>query len=134
MAVLENGLSGLTALLESSFPKKCNVCGREYKTAQQFLQQTQDIPNAKSCLKEAIEDNGTAIVEVFRNCICGSTLMDEFNNRRDISEAGRLKREKFGRLLQHLVNLGIERKIARTELLKLLRGQSSQILDKLLRK
>lgn len=134
MTKLANELRGLSALLESSFPKKCKVCGREYRTAQQFLQETQDLPSAKSCLKEAIEDDGTAIVEVFRNCVCGSTLMDEFNDRRDASEQGRLRREKFARSLQQLMKQGLEYPVARAELLKLLRGQPSPIIDGLLKR
>lgn len=133
MATLANELRGLTALLDTSFPKTCKACGRNYQTAQQFLQETYDLPSAQSCLKEAIELDGTAIVEVFRNCVCGSTLMDEFNNRRDTSEQGRLKREKFSRLLEQLVAKGLDKKVARNELLKLLRGSPSRILDELLR-
>ncbi len=131
---LANELNGLTALLESSFPKRCNTCGREYQTAQQFLRETQDLPRAKSCLKEAIEDDGTAIVEVFRNCICGSTLMDEFNNRRDVSKQGKNRRDKFAQLLDHLVERGLDRQTARFELLELLRGRPSKLLDDLLMK
>ncbi|WP_036300233.1 oxidoreductase [Methylomarinum vadi] len=132
MTELANELRGLSALLESSFPKKCNVCGREYRTAQQFLQETRDLPSAKSCLKEAVEEDGTAIVEVFRNCICGSTLMDEFNNRRDDTKAGQRKREKFADLLQQLIKQGLDPQVARSELLKVLRGQPSQVLDDLI--
>nr|WP_305906829.1 hypothetical protein [Methylomarinum sp. Ch1-1]MDP4519536.1 hypothetical protein [Methylomarinum sp. Ch1-1] len=88
-------LQGLIALFDASFPKKCSVCGREYHNAQQFFQETKELPTGKSCLKEAIEDDGTAVVEVFRNCACGSTLMDEFSNRRDTTEHGRLRRKNF---------------------------------------
>lgn len=127
-------LQGLTALFESSFPKKCAVCGREYLTAEQFLQETQDLPHTKSGLKEVIEDNGSAIVEVFRNCVCGSTLMNEFNNRRDTSERGRLRREKFDRALHILVNKGLSKQVARTELIKLLHNRESLVINKLLAK
>lgn len=134
MKKITSELLGLTALLESSFPKKCAVCGREYLTAEQFLQETHDLPYAGSCLKESIEEDGTAIVEVFRNCICGSTLMDEFNNRRDTSERGRMRREKFERVLQQLVGKGLDEQVARTELIKLMHGHESTILNKILKK
>lgn len=133
MKKITSELQGLTALLESAFPKKCSVCGREYLTPEQFLRETQDIPYAKSGLKEAIEDDGTAIVEVFRNCVCGSTLMDEFNNRRDTSEHGRKRRKKFDHVLQQLVSKGLSIEVARTELIKLMHGHESPILNEVLR-
>lgn len=132
MKKLTSELQGLTALVQSSFPKKCTVCGRKYLTAEQFLRETNDLPYAKSGLKEAVEDDGTAFVEVFRNCVCGSTLMDEFNNRRDTSERGRKRREKFDRVLQQLIEKGLSKEVARRELIKLMHGQKSEILNELL--
>lgn len=119
--------------MESSFPKHCNACGRRYETAEDFLRDTHDLPASRSCLKEAIEDDGTAIVEVFRNCICGSTLMDEFSNRRDESEKGRLRREKFDMLLKQLVQKGLDQEVARQELRNFMNGRSSPVLDEILR-
>lgn len=133
MKKITSELQGLTALLESAFPKKCSVCGREYLTPEQFLRETQDIPHVKSGLKEAVEDDGTAIVEVFRNCVCGSTLMDEFNNRRDTSERGRKRRKKFDHVLQQLVSKGLSIEVARTELIKLMHGHESTIVNEVLK-
>jgi len=95
MNKLSNNLVGLTAFIETSFPKKCSVCGATFKTAAQFLIETENMPNGRSSLKEAIEEDGMAIVEVFRNCSCGSTLMEEFNSRRDNSTIGKERRAKF---------------------------------------
>ena len=121
-------LEGLTALMETSFPKKCATCGRKYKTAEQFLQKTKDMPQGRSSLKEALEDDGTAIVEVFRNCVCGSTLMDEFNCRRDNSEKGNKRREAFAKLMDILLKKNVPREKARKELLKIMRGQQSKMM------
>ena len=120
---------GLSAIFESSFPKKCLACGKVYETSEQFLRETQNMPNGRSSLKEAIEDNGTAIVEVFRNCACGSTLMDEFNSRRDESNQGKKRRMQFDKLLNILRQQGISTETGRSEILKFMHGQHSDIID-----
>lgn len=125
---------GLSALFESSFPKKCSVCGKVYKNSDQFLSETQNMPNGRSSLKEAIEDNGTAIVEVFRNCACGSTLMDEFNSRRDNSSRGKKRRQQFDKLLKILQQQGIATEISRREIINFINGQHSDIIDSIQKK
>jgi len=75
-----------------------------------------------------VSDDGSRIVEAFRNCPCGSTLMDFFTDRRDMSEKGLRRRERFGELLDYLVENGMERAAARAELLKVLKGGSSAVL------
>lgn len=125
---------GLSALFESSFPKKCSVCGKVYKNSDQFLSETQNMPNGRSSLKEAIEDNGTAIVEVFRNCACGSTLMDEFNSRRDNSSRGKKRRQQFDKLLKILQQQGIATEIGRREIINFINGQHSDIIDSIQKK
>jgi hypothetical protein len=125
---------GLSALFESSFPKKCSVCGKVYKNSDQFLSETQNMPNGRSSLKEAIEDNGTAIVEVFRNCSCGSTLMDEFNSRRDNSSQGKKRRLQFDKLLNILQKQGIATEIGRREIINFINGQHSDIIDSIQKK
>jgi len=123
--------SGLKALAESSFPKKCANCGRLFESANQFLLETQDINTSTTGLKQSEDEDGSKIVEVFRNCLCGSTLMDFFSDRRDFSEAGTIRREKFDELLNFLNENGLDRKIARAELLKVMRGEKSKVLSKI---
>jgi hypothetical protein len=126
-------LEGLNALFESSFPKKCACCGRIFETSEQFLFETQEVPYGKSSLKEVIEDDGAAIVEVFRNCPCGSTLMDEFQNRRDDTEKGLIRRQNFAKLMDYLMAQGVPKETARQELLKFLHGEASEIVAELLK-
>ena len=126
-------LKGFNALFESSFPKKCVCCGRVFETAEQFLFETQELPLGKSSLKEAVEEDGLTIVEIFRNCPCGSTLMDEFQSRRDHTEKGRIRRENFAKLMDYLIDQGIPQEAARQELLKFLRGENSEIVIDLLK-
>lgn len=122
---------GLKALAESSFPKKCASCGRIFESAEKYLLETLDLNTSKTGLKESQDDDGTKIVEVFRNCPCGSTLMDLFDNRRDLTETGAQRRKKFTELLKFLVDNRFDKKIARMELLKVMRGEKSELLSKI---
>ncbi len=74
-------------------------------------------------LKQSFDDNNVAIVEVYRNCLCGSTLMDFFSDRRDTSEASQQRRLLFERLLPLLQEKGMERGGARAYLLQVVRGE-----------
>jgi hypothetical protein len=120
----------LKALSESSFPKKCSSCGKVYESSEQFVSKTSDI-SGQSGLKSSEDDYGEQIVELFRNCICGSTLMECFNDRRDLSKAGLKRRELFGRLMAMLEKKGLAADQARTELLKLIRGKHSRVLEEM---
>lgn len=126
-AFLDVLYQGLQALSDSAFPKKCANCGRIYETMDDFVQQTEEI-SKKSGLKQSIDDDDSTIVELYRNCVCGSTLMDFCSDRRDISEAGLQRRNKFESLIEHLANAGIDAETARTELLKVMNGEISDIL------
>lgn len=117
---------GLSALYNSSFPKKCPNCQHIYHSAEEYVESTQEI-RGKSGLKASEDDDGTPIVELFRNCHCGSTLLDFFQDRRDTSE----QRELFGQLLDQIFETGIERNTARNELLKIMNGQKSELLEEL---
>ena len=81
-----------------------------------------------SGLKQSLDDDGSAIVEVFRNCVCGSTLLEVFYDRRDQSPNGLKRRQRFGELLDKLVADGVAHDRARAELLKLVRGQPHDLI------
>ena len=132
MDPLQNGdvvelYKGLQALSVMAFPKMCATCGERYETVDDFVSRTRAIRKS-SGLKQNLDDDDQVIVNLFRNCTCGSTLMDEFNNRRDLTEAGIRHREKFGELLNRLVETGVEPLTARTEVRKVLQGQGSKLL------
>lgn len=118
---------GLKALLESAFPKKCGNCGYVYETAEQFFMETQDMPRGHSSLKSVIEDDGMRIVEAFRNCRCGSTLMDEFGCRRDQSDKGAQRREAFDRMSILLQTRNISVAAARAEIVNFLHGKPNNL-------
>ena len=125
----DQDFAGLRALLESSFPKHCVNCGRIYNSAEQFLSETENMPNGRSSLKSAVEDDGSEVVEVFRNCVCGSTLMDEFSSRRDESEQGKKRRAEFDKILASLRHHKISDSIARTEILNFLKGRPNHLQE-----
>ena len=83
---------GLKALSDSAFPKECATCGRVYRSPQDFVQQSDDIAG-RSGLKLGYDDDDRPVVELFRNCVCGSTLMDFFSDRRETSRAGLKRRQ-----------------------------------------
>lgn len=124
----ESLYAGLQEIAAGAFPKQCRMCGRRYETAQDYITQTQRVGDGRSGLKQSRDDDGNVIVDLFRNCVCGSTLMDSFSDRRDNSEAGRKRRARFGELVESLAAKGLEREVARNELLKILRGDKSTML------
>ena len=87
--------SNLKILPHAVFPKHCRCCGKVYLTPEDFLQQTKPLQNQQSGLKEDETEDGQLIVDVFRNCVCGSTLMDEFKSRRDTSPEGLRRRAQY---------------------------------------
>lgn len=121
--------AGLRALSESTFPKTCSTCGKIFLSPSQFIKETQSL-NESSGLKSSFDDDDQSIVELFRNCICGSTLMSSFTERRDTSPAGLKRRELFGRLMNILIQKGISEYRARAELLNFMHGKPSALFKK----
>jgi hypothetical protein len=116
---------GLKALAEAAFPKRCRNCGRTFESARQFLAETTELREGVSGLKQSVDDAAATIVEVYRNCPCGSTLMDLFSDRRDTSYAGAHRRELFEKILPHLESKGVKRVECRAYLLRVLRGEAT---------
>jgi hypothetical protein len=124
----EELFAGLRELAESAFPKRCRNCGQEYRSAAEFLAATRPVRADTSGLKQSVGDDGQLIVDLFRNCVCGSTLLESFSNRRDLSEDGIKRRMRFQDMVDKLVAKGRTAEAARSELLKLMRGQPNGLL------
>jgi hypothetical protein len=104
-----------------AFPKTCGTCKKIYLTDIDFFQQTTPIPNLPTDIKVIKEDEhneANVYLEAFRNCECGSTLMELFHCRRDISQMGIEKRAAFERILAALEKSGYDREAARLIILK----------------
>ena len=120
--------AGLQEVAAGAFPKECRMCGRRYESVHDYITQTQRVGNGSSGLKQSRDDDGHVIVDLFRNCVCGSTLLNSFGDRRDTSEAGLKRRARFAELVERLVAQGLAPDVAHDELLKVLRGEKSAIL------
>lgn len=59
--------------------------------------------------------------------------MAVFKERRDMSESGAKAREKFAQLLTILTSSGLDKKVARRELLKMLHGEDSEYVKNITR-
>lgn len=123
--------ASLRELEASAFPKRCRSCGRMYQNAEEFGATTLPLTPTRVGLVPSQDDDGRAILELHRNCECGSTLMEFFAERRDTSPAGEARRLRFGILLDELTERGIARDVARAELLKVVRGGRSELLEQL---
>ncbi len=120
--------AGLRAFSHQSFPKRCTRCGRQFDSVDDFLLETDGVNHA-SGLREGIDDDEQPVVELFRNCPCGSTLMEIFGDRRDLSPAGVERRARFNQLLGLLAGDGMDPAVARQELRKVLHGEESPLLQ-----
>jgi hypothetical protein len=127
--VNEDIYAGLRQLADSAFPKRCAACGREYRNAAEFLAATEPVRTNSSGLKQSRDDDGHEIVELFRNCVCGSTLLESYKNRRDLTDAGIMRRKRFQDMVGKLVATGCPSEIAYSELLKFVRGQPNDLLN-----
>ena len=121
-------LRGLTTLVASTIPKQCRCCGKTFADVDDYVRETARPANGSLGLKQSIGDAGEVIVDLFRNCPCGSTLMDSFNDRRDNTSQGSQRREQFSSLLIYLTEHGLEPTLARQELLHILQSGQSEIL------
>lgn len=123
--------TGLFALDDSSFPKKCANCGRVFETVLQYFEETANV-NSETGLRRVIEEDSSVIIEAFRNCPCGSTLMDNFIDRRDESADGDVvRRERFDRQKQSLIDAGLDADSAHKQVLEEFREEQGEFDEKL---
>ncbi len=121
--------TGLRQLADSAFPKRCAHCGRVFHNSEEFLAATQPVRSDCSGLKQSRDDDGQMIVDLFRNCVCGSTLLESFRNRRDLSKDGIMHRILFQEMVGKIEAMGYPAETARSELLKFMRGQPNELLS-----
>lgn len=110
--------AGLKPAREDIFPKKCSKCGTVYVTFEDFVKNTDDLPESSGL---QYFGEGQSITALFRNCSCRSTLIVSCLSRRDESEKGLTRREVFEKILQMLKKVNPDDVFCRNELLKLIR-------------
>ncbi|HCY84441.1 MAG TPA: oxidoreductase [Desulfobacteraceae bacterium] len=118
---------GLTALSELLFPKACEACGRQYDSVDDFISQTRRLRQSSGLRADLDEEEGV-VVELFRNCLCGATLVTGFSDRRVPTEAGIKRREKFDELMERLTRAGFDPETIRRELFNIMNGMGSKLL------
>ncbi len=110
-AWLETFYKDLQTLVDTTFPKRCSKCGKTYGTKQEFLRETIPVKDLsledKSGLFALEGGDAETTIGVFRNCECGTTLMADFQDRRDNSEAGQQRRDQFAKLLVDAIHIAI---------------------------
>lgn len=124
---MDDLFKGLQAVADSAFPKHCSYCDKHYPTLEFYLEETKNNDKG-STFEHGDSYVGKSLLKLYRSCTCGATLVDYFQDRRDMSERGALRRQAFEKVIQRLLDEGLERDVARTELLKVMRGESSEIL------
>lgn len=117
---------GLKLLADTAFPKQCGDCGRVYDDLQALLSQTQAV-DTNTGLRAA--ESGSNVT-LSRRCGCGAIIEEYCDDRRAQDALGLKRREIFDRLLQLLTDGGMDYEIAKAELLKVMRGGSSDLLSK----
>lgn len=99
----EDVFSGLHELSKTAFPKSCGCCGRVFRDVAEFISTTTPATADSSGLKQDWDGAGHIFVGLFRNCSCGSTMLESFLNRRDVSEEGSMRRLQFQDKFDNLV-------------------------------
>lgn len=142
MQALLKGSSGDSSSVESddradtlvavanTFPKACKSCGRVYRDAKAFIEQTLPASIAKG-IKPAHGNNGQEILEIFRNCHCGATLMSPFYSRRGSSGLASECRQQFDKLVTQMTLSGRTQEAAQGELRQVITGGYADILEQL---
>ncbi len=98
------------------FPKVCPSCGTKFLSSDDFFEKTED---SSSEVLEFVADKPIRINLKSRCLSCGHIFSFEIDERRDMSKKGLYIRNKFGEILEMLVEDGMDRGEARKEVLKM---------------
>lgn len=110
---------GLTVRSSDLFPLVCTRCQRRFTHLQDFVSRTTPIFQSSGLMEREDPDTGTFVL-LLRNCLCGTSLALRCQDRRNQSERGRLRRNRFGTLVDLLVEVGVQSDKAEQEVRRLL--------------
>lgn len=122
---------GLMTLIGTAFPRRCSNCGRVYESLDQFLNHAKPLPRHNEL--KVIGNEGNPAAGLNRSCVCGSTMLELVQERRDLSEEGEKRRRVFGQLMGILKEMGWSENDARSALIKTMNGEKSERLAALLK-
>jgi hypothetical protein len=110
---------GLAVRSNDLFPLVCPRCQRRFTHIHDFLARTTPIFQSSGLMERQDPDSGTFVL-LLRNCLCGTSLALRCQDRRNQSDRGRLRRDRYGLLVNLLVEVGVESDRAQREVRKLL--------------
>lgn len=110
---------GLVVRSNDIFPLVCPRCQRRFTQIHDFISRTTPIFQSSGLLEREDSDTGTFVL-LLRNCLCGTSLALRCHDRRNRSELGQLRRDRFDTLVNLLVEVGVETEHARFEVRRLL--------------
>ncbi len=129
----QGSYKGLHILRKNAFPKQCVCCGNLFKHLKEFLKNTQQVSTGSGLMEYKISSclGCTQVVALYRNCVCGSTLLVFCKCRRNTSSLGLRRKELFGQMWEQLKERGISHPLIRNELLRVVHGKQSKLLTNL---
>lgn len=116
---------GLTVRSADLFPLLCTRCQRRFTQLQDFIVRTTPIFQSSGLMQREEPDTGGTYVLLLRNCLCGASLALRCQDRRNQTDQGRLRRNRFGTLVNLLVEVGVEPAKAEQEVRRLLHEASA---------
>lgn len=112
-----------------TFPIHCFSCGKEYHTLTDFIGLTTSVDKESALVQ--IESGEEVQVKLVRLCSCGSEVIARFRDRRDTSKKGEKKRALFDRVQTQLMDEGVRKDEAHSEILNLIHGRPCPIMKAL---
>jgi len=120
----------LQALEDASFPKACDKCGARFENEKDYIDNTS--PHQQSPgLSEIKDKKGRTFLKLIRKCHCGQPILDHFGDRRDKSQKGEVRRGAFDKVVNSLVDKGLNATKARLELINHMNNKKSFVLEKM---
>jgi len=110
---------GLQVQSSALFPLVCPRCQRRFTDIHDFVARTTPVFKSSGLMEREDPANGIFVL-LLRNCLCGTSLALRCADRRDRSEVGSLRRQRYETLVAMLVEVGCEPEQARDEVRRLL--------------
>jgi len=114
---------GLQALPAVQFPITCSRCQRRFTDIHDFVARTTPIFQSTGLMEREDPPSGSFVL-LLRNCLCGTSLALRCQDRRNHSELGELRRQRYDTLVNLLVEVGVDAEGAREQVRRLLREAS----------
>jgi len=102
--------------LKDILPNVCPKCGAKYRNSDDFFAKTEEV---SSVIRKTESEKPIKINLECRCSICSYLFKINSDKGRDTSKEGVYVRSKFGEILEMLISEGMDREVAKNEVLKL---------------